>query len=400
MTHRGVKCLLVLLLALFISGYGLKLADVQTIGKKWLKTSLLSVAIASAATLQNPTPSIAADTVKVGTCLLKSCQKELAQCILNPKCLANVICINSCNGRPDESECQIGCGDLFENDVVGVFNNCAVSQKKCVPRKVDVGVYPLPSPESQVKKFDTSIWNGRWYITAGLNKVFDTFDCQVHFFTSPSPGTFFAKLFWRITEPDGEFFTKNAVQKFVQDKSNPAHLINHDNEYLHYKDDWYIIDYEPDDFVLVYYMGSNDAWDGYGGSFLYTRSPTLRPELIPRLEKAVDKMNLKYKWKDYALTDNSCQALKESPTVLREKFAKRLLITEEQQLQEQLTSLRAAAVNTIQAEEGEAAKTIQFLEKEVAAFEKELVRDAVQIEKAVENTVERTLESVEEKLIK
>ena len=55
-------------------------------------------------------------------------------------------------------------------------------------------------------------------------------------------------------------FTKNAVQKFVQDKQNPAHLINHDNDYLHYKDDWYVLDYEKDNFVLVYYMGSNDAW--------------------------------------------------------------------------------------------------------------------------------------------
>lgn len=43
----------------------------------------------------------------------------------------------------------------------------------------------------------------RWYISAGLNKIFDTFDCQVHFFTSPYPGKFYAKLFWRINEPDG-----------------------------------------------------------------------------------------------------------------------------------------------------------------------------------------------------
>lgn len=49
----------------------------------------------------------AADTVKIGKCLLTSCQKELTQCILNPKCFANVICLNTCNNRPDESECQV-----------------------------------------------------------------------------------------------------------------------------------------------------------------------------------------------------------------------------------------------------------------------------------------------------
>lgn len=54
-----------------------------------------------------------------------------------------------------------------------------------------------------MKSFDTSVWDGRWYISAGLNKIFDTFDCQVHFFNSPKPGLFFAKINWRVTEPDG-----------------------------------------------------------------------------------------------------------------------------------------------------------------------------------------------------
>lgn len=150
-------------------------------------------------------------------------------------------------------------------------------------------------------------------------------------------------------------------------------MINHDNDYLHYKDDWYIIDYEPDDFVLVYYKGSNDAWDGYGGAFLYTRAPTVRPELIPRLTAAVDKMNVPYKWSDFTLTDNTCKKNEESPLELREKFATRVLLTEEKQLQEQLTALRGAATNAIIAEEKEAEKSIKFLEKELSDFEKEVM---------------------------
>lgn len=319
--------------------------------------------------------------------MLQSCQKELGACLLNPKCFANVICLNTCNDRKDEAECQIKCGDMFENEVVGKFNTCAVSQKRCVPQKQDENEWPLPAAESMVKKFDTEIWNGRngrWYISAGLNKVFDTFDCQVHFFDSPYKGKFYAKLFWRVTEPDGEFFTKDAVQRFIQDPKNPAHLINHDNDYLHYKDDWYIIDSEPDDFVLVYYKGSNDAWDGYGGSFLYTRDPIVRPDLIPRLEKAVESMGLKYKWSDYTQTDNTCQLLKESPTVLREKFATRLLITEEQQLQEQLTATRLAAVNVFEKDEKEFEESIFYLEKGFKEFQAEILKDADKLEKEIE----------------
>lgn len=361
--------------------------------KKSAKITIASLGIIGG-TLGSPMmihPAQAADTVKVGKCLLNSCGKELAECVTNPMCLANVICLNTCNDRKDEAECQIKCGDTFENDVVGKFNTCAVSQKKCVPQKQDEGEYPIPAEESQVKKFDTTMWNGKWYISAGLNKIFDIFDCQVHFFTSPYPGKFYAKLFWRINEPDGEFFTKNAVQRFIQDPKNPAHLINHDNEYLHYKDDWYIIDYDDDKetgFVLVYYRGSNDAWDGYGGAFLYTREPTVRPELKPRLEAAIDKMGLKYKWSDFVETDNTCKSQGQSSTILREKFAGKLLITGEQQLQEQLTASRNAAVNTISQDEKMAEKSIANVEKQLQKYllslESEVEKDLGGFEKEIE----------------
>lgn len=46
----------------------------------------------------------------------------------------------------------------------------------------------------------------------------------------------------------------------MQDPENPGILYNHDNEYLHYQDDWYIVDYEPEQFICIYYRGRNDAW--------------------------------------------------------------------------------------------------------------------------------------------
>jgi hypothetical protein len=82
-------------------------------------------------------------------------------------------------------------------------------------------------------------------------------------------------------------------------------------------------------------------------------------------------MKLKYKWSDFTLTDNSCPVQTKSPLLLREEFAKRLLITEEEQLQQQLTQIRTAAVTTITKDEEE---IVNFLEKEIVAFEKELLK--------------------------
>ena len=135
---------------------------------------------------------------------------------------------------------QIQCGNLFENSVVDEFNECAVSRKKCVPKKSDVGEFPVPDPAVLVKNFNIADFNGKWFITSGLNPTFDTFNCQLHEFHTESK-KLVGNLSWRIGTPDGGFFTRSAVQRFVQDPTQPGILYNHDNEYLHYQDDWYFL---------------------------------------------------------------------------------------------------------------------------------------------------------------
>jgi violaxanthin de-epoxidase len=324
----------------------------------------------------------ATDGAAIGLCLLNKCRLPLAKCILNPNCLANVICINTCNGKPDESGCQIECGNVFENTVVGEFNKCAVSDMTCVPQKADDGSYPIPSKDVLVQSFDTKLWNGRWYISAGQNKLFDTFPCQVHFFTETEPGKFAGKLNWRIEEPDGEFFTRDAVQEFVQDKANPAHLINHDNDYLHYQDDWYVVDYAADDnkdgvppFAFVYYRGENDAWVGYGGAVVYTREAQLPEVLLPRLREAAKKVNFDFD-KDFTLNDNTCKILQDGERViLREKFAGKMAIQTEKQLQQQAVLVRTATLQSLDMTEKTAEKAIQKIEEKAVLFEKELAMD-------------------------
>ena len=57
--------------------------------------------------------------------------------------------------------------------------------------------------------------------------------------------------------------------------------------------------------MLVYYRGSNDAWDGYGGAFVYTKSSTFPEELRPRLREAARKVGYEFD-KDFTITDNTC----------------------------------------------------------------------------------------------
>ncbi|XP_077212249.1 violaxanthin de-epoxidase, chloroplastic-like isoform X2 [Tasmannia lanceolata] len=286
---------------------GFSTAMLLKVVKQWRQVQILAVAGFLACTFLAVPSADAVDALKTCACLLKNCRVELAKCIANPSCAANVACLQTCNNRPDETECQIKCGDLFENSVVDEFNECAVSRKKCVPQKSDVGEFPVPDPSALVKSFNIADFSGKWYITSGLNPTFDAFDCQLHEFHLES-NKLVGKLTWRIRTPDSGFFTRSAVQKFVQDPSQPGILYNHDNEYLHYQDDWYIlssrIENKPDDYVFVYYRGRNDAWDGYGGAVVYTRSSVLPDSIIPELERAAKSVGREFG--TFIRTDNTC----------------------------------------------------------------------------------------------
>ncbi|KAJ1414664.1 VDE lipocalin domain [Sesbania bispinosa] len=275
--------------------------------KDWSYLRIMEVAGILVCILMIIPSADAVDALKTCACLLKECKIELARCLSNPSCAANVACLQTCNNRPDETECQIKCGDLFENSVVDEFNECAVSGRNVFLRNLMWENFRLQILMSLLRALTLQIFSGKWFITSGLNPTFDTFDCQLHEFHTES-NKLVGNLSWRIQTPDAGFLTRSTVQKFVQDPSYPGILYNHDNEYLHYQDDWYIlsskIENKPDDYVFVYYRGRNDAWEGYGGAVVYTRSAVLPESIIPELDKAAKSVGRDFS--KFIKTDNTC----------------------------------------------------------------------------------------------
>eukprot|EP00271_Cylindrocystis_brebissonii_P000615 TRINITY_DN10746_c0_g1_i1.p1 TRINITY_DN10746_c0_g1~~TRINITY_DN10746_c0_g1_i1.p1 ORF type:complete len:493 (+),score=94.08 TRINITY_DN10746_c0_g1_i1:127-1605(+) len=301
---------------------GGKLLEKVSLGvRTWLMPVAAAAVILGGAAFT--APAEAADALKTCACLLKGCRGEFVRCLGDVKCAANIACLQACNNRPDETECQIGCGDLFENSVVDAFNACAVTKEGCVPQKPDENLFPVPPPTAVVPTFPVDMFTGTWYITAGLNPTFDTFDCQKHEFRFDNANSrLLAHLEWRVATPDGGFFTKQADQRFIQDPEQPGVLYNHDNEFLHYEDDWYILasqlENKKDDFIYVYYRGKNDAWDGYGGAVVYTRAKTLPASIKPRLQEASRTVNINFD-RDFKITNNACGPL---PSIFKRLEAK------------------------------------------------------------------------------
>ena len=210
-------------------------------------------------------------------------------------------------------------------------------------------------------------------------------------------GKFFGKINWRIEEPDGEYFTREALQRFVQDPTQPGHLINHNNEYLHYEDDWYVIDYAYDDnkegvppFAFVYYRGQNDAWVGYGGAVVYTRDSKLPKQLLPRLRAAAKKVKFDFD-KDFKVTDNTCKTITDGDALLlKEKFAGKVFLQSEKQLQAAAVKAARSSVNTLKAQElfisnelGQAQKAVEELSSKAKDFEQDMAKKVETIEEDI-----------------
>lgn len=243
------------------------------------------------------------------SCVLGKCGKQLIACETDDICKTWSDCNQKCGLDETALECQIRCGDLYKpTDDTAVkiddFSVCTISQHHCVPAmKFDYEETNFTQNEFDYNHF----MPGTWYITKGLNKLFDCFDCQIHHFTvdekkeKPLIGDLNYQVKMDLNcdsrNEKCEYLHREVHQSFVQDVEKKGIFHNHDNsiEELHYSDDWYVIASKVDVYVLIYYIGNNDAVMGYHGAFLYTRSNdinTLTDEEIHDIKDGIAKTGI------------------------------------------------------------------------------------------------------------
>ena len=117
-----------------------------------------------------------------------------------------------------------------------------------------------------------------------------------------------------------------------------------------------------DEYVLVYYRGTNDAWDGYGGAVVYSKEPVLNKKYYAEIDAALGKVGRSFK--DFTLTDNSCRAAE----------------TRLEEIEADLVFVEGRVATGIQTG---ATKLEQFLVDEAVAVEKEIVKDVTKVEREV-----------------
>lgn len=113
------------------------------------------------------------------------------------------------------------------------------------------------------------------------------------------------------------------------------------------------IENKPDDYIFVYYRGRNDAWDGYGGAVVYTRSSVLPESIVPELEAAAKSVGRDFS--TFIRTDNTCGP--EPPLVER--------------LEKKIEEGERTIVREVEEIESEVEKEVEVVEKtEMNLFQK------------------------------
>lgn len=110
----------------------------------------------------------------------------------------------------------------------------------------------------------------------------------------------------------------------------------------------------------MYYRGRNDAWDGYGGAVVYTRSSVLPESIVPELQKAAKSVGRDFS--TFIRTDNTCGP--EPPLV--ERLEKKLEEGEKTIIEE---------VEQIEGEVEKVGKTEMSLFQKLAKGFNELIQD-------------------------
>jgi len=117
---------------------------------------------------------------------LLHCAAPLLSCELNAQCRAWSLCNVGCALHREPAQalaCQIRCQDLYKPTDAGAqgfaeitaFSECAISDYHCVPQTR----MTCSQPSQVADSFRLEEFVGKWYITRGLNPLFDCFDCQV-----------------------------------------------------------------------------------------------------------------------------------------------------------------------------------------------------------------------------
>lgn len=247
------------------------------------------------------------------SCFITSCGKETKECFVEDgRCLKGALCLARCRGDPD---CATQCFAEYGCPRLDRWLNCTVETKQCVSvpeGTYDVKKFYATDVPQKLKDFDVSKLDGLWYKVRGYNAKYDCYSCQTNKFKyDAATNTIETEVKLRLERKrTGGYWPNTLTEKAkVSAPGDRSTLVAEGAIFgLSFHEEWYVLAAD-EDFVLVAYTGNN-LQDAYKGGYVYTRTPTLTPEVEAKAKAAAAKSG--FEWAKFCVVDNSCPAVKDN----------------------------------------------------------------------------------------
>jgi len=240
-------------------------------------------------------------------CFVTSCGKQTKECFVeDSRCLKGALCLSRCRGG---QECATQCFAEYGCKRLDAWLKCTVETEKCVsvpPQLIDVNDFFKSNVPKKLPNFNPASMQGVWYKVRGYNSKYDCYLCQPNTFDyKPGSSTLKADIQLRVEKiKSGGFWQNNVAENLVISPEDERSTFRATGEIfgLSFDEEWYVLAGD-DDYKLVAYKGKN-LQDIYEGAFIYTRTPSMAPEIEKKAREAAEANG--YTWSKFCVVDNSC----------------------------------------------------------------------------------------------
>lgn len=154
-----------------------------------LSSSFLFSPLSSPSFAEDELAKYAQEGNKVGVdggCFMNKCSLPSSACAKDMNCLKGLQCLSKCKG---EGTCSTSCFAKYGSPTLDKFLHCAIEEQNCVNVPKDETRATWLDPEKNERQipplstFKMESLEGTWYKVMGMDARYDCFDCQVNKFS-------------------------------------------------------------------------------------------------------------------------------------------------------------------------------------------------------------------------
>ncbi|XP_023348717.1 violaxanthin de-epoxidase, chloroplastic [Eurytemora carolleeae] len=217
-----------------------------------------------------------------GICIALHCALQSGACVLDPQCFETLQCMIGCSGKPDESQCQFECEMTLGNgnEVFEDLLRC-MAANGCFPEVPPDGICLASESDTVQEITDIEMVAGSWWVVRGVNCAqddvwlggYDWYPCQHERYLRLGDGWINNTTYTGGSDSIPTTDVLVTIPHATMPSPGLIRLEYDDEPLLPQIERWHIVSKPSDDYMMVFWCGTNPALD-YNGGFVLSRTRT------------------------------------------------------------------------------------------------------------------------------